>query len=161
MNQISWEPYNGMNGVELARSYDSISADGLNSWMRPFLPPYGEVLDIGAGSGRDAYWFSKQGLSVTCVEPAQTMREAIENKRKFDANLNIVDDSLPRLAQVRKHYKKYDVISLMAVWQHVDPLDRPASFVNLGRLLKYNGCILMTLRHGETPKNRMMLILMR
>ena len=34
----------------------------------------GTVLDIGAGSGRDAAWFSAQGYDVIAVEPSSGMR---------------------------------------------------------------------------------------
>jgi protein-L-isoaspartate O-methyltransferase len=34
----------------------------------------GTVLDVGAGSGRDAAWFAARGHDVVAVEPTSAMR---------------------------------------------------------------------------------------
>ncbi len=38
-------------------------------------PDNGMVLDIGAGSGRDALWFAEHGCQVIALEPAADLRQ--------------------------------------------------------------------------------------
>ena len=40
-----------------------------------FVPPGGQILDIGCGSGRDSLYFLQAGYEVTAVDPSPTMRE--------------------------------------------------------------------------------------
>jgi SAM-dependent methyltransferase len=47
----------------------------LNHWLLDLIPQTpGTVLDVGAGSGRDAAWFALQGHDVVAVEPSNSMR---------------------------------------------------------------------------------------
>ena len=57
------------------RQYESISFADVHGWaMHLFLPPPARVLDIGAGTGRDAAGFAAMGHSVTAVEPTAELR---------------------------------------------------------------------------------------
>ena len=63
------------SAAELAPRYESVSPDELLSWLVDFLPVApGLVLDIGAGTGRDAAWFTEKGYKVIAVEPSGGMR---------------------------------------------------------------------------------------
>jgi protein-L-isoaspartate O-methyltransferase len=54
---------------DLVGRYEAVDAANLHNWLRGLLPDTpGTVLDIGAGSGRDAAWFSAQGYDVIAVE---------------------------------------------------------------------------------------------
>jgi Tellurite resistance protein TehB len=54
---------------DLVGRYEAVDPANLHNWLRGLLPDTpGTVLDIGAGSGRDAAWFSAQGYDVIAVE---------------------------------------------------------------------------------------------
>src|SRR6478672_8863912 len=60
---------------DLVRRYGGVNPAALHNWLKGLLPDApGTVLDIGAGSGRDAAWFSAQGYDVIAVEPSSGMR---------------------------------------------------------------------------------------
>ena len=74
--------YEGDAGRSLAVRYESLDPEKLHADIlhccHPRLPA--SVIDIGAGSGRDAAWFASKGYSVLAVEPSATMRE--EGRRR-------------------------------------------------------------------------------
>jgi SAM-dependent methyltransferase len=78
------------------------------------------VLDVGAGSGRDAAWFAANGYDVVAVEPSDAM---LAHARKLHPSSRIhwVSDSLPDLANVRRLGLSFNLILLSAVWMHIPP----------------------------------------
>ena len=60
---------------ELLHRYESISFDDAQHWVMHLIPrdPC-RVLDIGAGTGRDAAGFAGMGHQVVAVEPTEAMR---------------------------------------------------------------------------------------
>lgn len=64
-----------------AAEYDRLDPAAMYKPLLPFLPATGsDVLDIGAGSGRDAQWLAAQGYRVVAVEPSAGLRAYIEEK---------------------------------------------------------------------------------
>ena len=50
------------NAAELVSRYEAVDPAKLNQWLLDLIPQTpGTVLDVGAGSGRDAAWFALQG----------------------------------------------------------------------------------------------------
>ena len=65
---------------DLVGRYEAVDPVKLHGWLKGLLPDApGAVLDVGAGSGRDAAWFSAQGYDVIAVEPSSGIRS--EGKR--------------------------------------------------------------------------------
>jgi len=61
--------------AEVAARYESISAADVNRWLIDLLPPRPAcVLDVGAGTGRDAAWLLSLGYEVLAVDPSAEMR---------------------------------------------------------------------------------------
>lgn len=59
----------------LLKQYENVSFETVHSAYLDLLPPAPAiVLDIGAGSGRDAAYFADQGHEVYAVEPTQALR---------------------------------------------------------------------------------------
>lgn len=105
------------------------------------------MLDVGAGSGRDAAWLAGLGHQVLAVEPSATFRA--EGARLHpDPKIAWTCDQLPDLTSVRAQTTTFGVILLSAVWQHVAPKDRPAAFRTLEGLLAPGGLLLISLRLG-------------
>ena len=86
---------------EISSRYESIRADVVNGWLIDLLPDAPAlVLDIGAGSGRDAAWFASRGYEVIAIEPSQAMRaEAV--RLHPSAPIRWISDGLPDLDYTR------------------------------------------------------------
>ncbi|MCE6967421.1 methyltransferase domain-containing protein [Cereibacter sphaeroides] len=150
----SWQAYEGDEGRRLAESYESLDPEDLNAWFKPFLPAApAAILDVGAGSGRDAAWLARMGHQVVAVEPSAAMR-AEGARRHSDGRMTWIDDSLPGLDQVLRLGCAFDVILVSAVWMHVASPDRRRAFRKLTGLLKPGGLLLITLRHGPAVPGR-------
>ena len=139
---------------EAAALYESVDADELNRWLLDLLPEQpGCVLDVGAGSGRDADWLAGLGHQVVAVEPDWAMRwqaEEIRPQRGFE----LLPDRLPALSETLRTGLAFDLILLNAVWMFVPPRDRERAFRKLVTLLKPSGVIAFTLRQGPLDPGR-------
>lgn len=142
---------------EAADRYESLAFRDVHGWLIYLLPEATEslVLDIGAGSGRDAAWFARRGHEVIAVEPSAAMRR--EGQRRHpNPRIHWVDDRLPALAKVSRLGTDFDIILLSAVWVHVPPMDRARAFRKLVNQLKPGGLLAITLRHGPADPDRAM-----
>ena len=71
---IDW--YDANAEIVLGR-YEAIPADKVHGWLADLLPAApATILDVGAGSGRDAAWLAAKGHDVIAVEPSANMRAA-------------------------------------------------------------------------------------
>jgi len=152
--QLVTEFYNN-NAEDLVSRYESISFETVHQIALPYLPtPPAAVLDIGAGSGRDAAWFAENGYQVTAVEPAERMIELAQATHQ--QGINWVCDSLPQLGQLSNYNEFFDVILLSGVWMHIRPEDRSASLAKMHQLNKIGGILILSLRHGLLEQDRPM-----
>src|SRR6516225_9694738 len=111
------------------------------------------LLDIGAGTGRDAAWFARQGQDVIAVEPSNSMR-AEGQRLHADPRVRWMDDQLPELSVLGRLGISFDLVMLNAVWQHVAPSDRERAFRKMARFVKSGGLLTITLRLGPAPADR-------
>jgi SAM-dependent methyltransferase len=140
----------------LIGQYESISFEQCHQPELHVLPNVPcRVLDVGAGSGRDAAWFADRGHSVLAVEPTAALRTAAMALHPSES-IEWLDDSLPELAIVRSRNQLFDLILLNAVWMHLDASDRPAGMLALAALLSNDGTLVISLRHGPLPVGRRM-----
>jgi SAM-dependent methyltransferase len=123
--------------------------------MYLFPMPPAHVVDVGAGTGRDAAALARAGHYVTAVEPTPEFREAGQ-KRHSGLGLTWVDDGLPELARVSRPADGFDLILLTAVWMHLDAASRAIAMARLAQLVAPTGLIAMSLRHGPVPPGRRM-----
>ena len=139
---------------QLADRYETVPSERIHHWLRDLLPSKpATVLDVGAGTGRDAAWLASEGHDVVAVEPSSGMRAAAR-KRYADRPIQWLTDSLPGLDRTFKSGLSFDVILLSAVWMHVAPSDRARAFRKLITLLKPGGLLAITLRTGPTEPER-------
>ena len=111
------------------------------------------ILDVGAGSGRDAAWLADQGHEVVAVEPAGAMA-AYGRTLHPSPRIRWIDDRLPGLKRVHELGLSFDGVILSAVWMHVPPADRSRAFRKLVILLKPGGFMFFALRHGPSDDGR-------
>ncbi|WP_420013573.1 class I SAM-dependent methyltransferase [Tateyamaria sp.] len=104
---------------------------GVTHW---FPPPPARVLDVGAGTGRDAAWFASLGYDVDCVEPDRSL---------WPDGAAWGQDALPDLEGVTG---PYDLITICAVWHLVPEPAWRAAFARLGDLASSEGRLILSLR---------------
>ena len=143
------------NAEKLTEQYNSVAFENVHQDWLTAIPEKGFVLDIGAGSGRDARFLAAKGLSVVAVEPAEGIRERAQ-QYTINQSVHWLDDKLPELRQVFSLQTKFDLILLSAVWMHIVPSERERCIRKLGSLLKANGKIVISLRHGDFHDERTM-----
>ncbi len=148
---VDWYEANAETAVT---QYEGLAAGAVHLWLSDLLPGApAAILDIGAGSGRDAAWLSAKGYDVVAVEPSASMRAA---GAAIHAQIPIrwINDRLPALATVSRSGLSFDLILLSAVWMHLPPSDRPRAFRKIVNLLKPGGVLAITLRDGPADRAR-------
>jgi SAM-dependent methyltransferase len=110
------------------------------------------TLEIGAGTGRDAAWLADRGHTVLAVEPTAEMRE-VGMRLHPSPNIEWVDDGLPDLASLSGR-EPFDLITLTAMWMHLDRTDRERAMPRLAALAKTGAVMAMLLRHGPVGDGR-------
>ncbi len=139
---------------EAAARYESVDASRINEWLLDFLPPKpAAVLDVGAGSGRDAAWLASLGYDVLAAEPDRVMREEMRRWHP-EIRFELIADRLPELAKTFRSGLSFDFILVNAVWMFVAPTVRERAFRKLVTLLKPRGVIALTLREGPLETDR-------
>ncbi|MCW5702744.1 MAG: methyltransferase domain-containing protein [Bradyrhizobium sp.] len=115
----------------------------------------GKILDIGAGTGRDAAWFAAMGHHVVAVEPTAPLRNAAIALHP-SPRIEWLDDRLPDLDPLRARGERFDLVMLTGVWMHLDEAQRDRAMPNLAALTKPGAAISMMIRHGPVPSGRRM-----
>ena len=149
---VEWYEKNAAGVVE---RYERHNPEMLHDWLKDLLPSKPSmVLDVGAGTGRDAAWLASMGHEVVAVEPSAAMRDHA-NKQHPNSPICWFPDKLPNLKGIMRSGLSFDFILLSAVWMHVPKgNDRERAFRKLVSLLKPGGVIAISLRMGPTEKKR-------
>ncbi len=149
----TWTSYEDHAGA-YAALYESLAFETIHASILDLIPdgPL-RVLDMGAGSGRDAAWFEARGHEVVACEPSPAMRQEAVRIRPV-SKVRWLPDALPDLATLSRSGVSFDFILVAGVWMHVAPADRPRAFRKLAALLAPGGRLAISLRHGPDPENR-------
>lgn len=99
------------NAEKLTEQYNSVAFENVHQDWLTAIPEKGFVLDIGAGSGRDARFLAAKGLSVVAVEPAEGIRERAQ-QYTINQSVHWLDDKLPELRQVFSLQTKFDQLPI-------------------------------------------------
>lgn len=126
-----------------ADRYDSVTFEAVHPHVLPYLPSSGRVLDVGAGSGRDARFMAAFGLKVTAVEPSAGLRSL---GARNSGGAIWIDDRLPDLESIAKKTERFDLVLCSAVLMLVAPTDLTKSFATLSELLVPAGKLAINLR---------------
>lgn len=155
-NEISGTSGYRKNARVLSAQYESIRFNDVHSGVQHLYPNQAcIVLDIGAGSGRDAAALAERGHRVVAVEPVAEFRREGKQRHPHSA-IEWVNDSLPELKLMRQRNQRFDLILLTAVWMHLDQAKRKVAMASIVELLVEGGLLSMTLRHGPIPNDRVM-----
>jgi 2-polyprenyl-3-methyl-5-hydroxy-6-metoxy-1,4-benzoquinol methylase len=154
--RVSGTEHYAEEAPDLLKRYESISfADTHRSVLQLIPNEPCRVLDIGAGTGRDAAGFAGLGHRVVAVEPTEEMRRGAMALHPSPL-IEWLDDSLQDLATVLARGEQFDVVMLTAVWMHLDQQQRRRAMPNVAALVRDGGAMTMTLRHGPVPPGRRM-----
>jgi 2-polyprenyl-3-methyl-5-hydroxy-6-metoxy-1,4-benzoquinol methylase len=138
------------NADKFIDQYEAISAVKVHKEWLHFLPATKSlILDVGAGSGRDAAWFADQGHEVVAIEPSDILRTKAQNLH-LSLSIQWINDTLPALKETYKLGLKFDIILLSAVWIHIASSNRERAFRKVANLLKPGGKLIISLRHGKS-----------
>ena len=132
---------------------EAVDFEAMQAPTRHLLPAApARILDIGAGSGRDAAAFAALGHSVVAVEPMSAFLSAAQALHPASA-IRWVTDDLPDLASLSAD-PPFDYIQALAVWHHLSPDERPRALRRLSGLLTHGGVLALSLRHGPAGMGR-------
>ena len=141
---------------ELIERYESLSfADKHDAVLHLIPSAPAKALDIGAGTGADAAWLAEQGHPVVAVEPTEAFREH-GLKHHPSPLIEWVNDALPHLNRLAHRRHEFSLVMLTAVWMHLDEHERRAAMPVVASLLAPGGVLIMALRHGAVPGDRVM-----
>ncbi|MET3415131.1 class I SAM-dependent methyltransferase [Methylobacterium sp. 1030] len=140
----------------LVIQYESISFEDVHGGsLQCFPSPPANLLDIGAGTGRDAAGFAALGYRVTAVEPTAELRNHAM-KLHPSSDIEWIDDGLPDLEHISQRNERYHVVMLTAVWMHLDEGQRRRAMPRVCALIHPGGSMMLSLRHGPVPVGRRM-----
>ena len=140
----------------LFERYESRDAAAVHApWVTYFPKAPARILDIGAGTGRDAAWFASLGHSVLAVEPVDELRTRAA-KLHPEPQITWLADILPDLNTTKARGETFDMILMHAVWMHLTEEERRIGMTSVASLLKPGGRLVMSLRHGPIPAGRRM-----
>lgn len=138
-------------GTFVERSEAVSSEELFEPFLDMFPAPPARIVDIAAGTGRDAAWLNQRGYEVTAVEPVAELRDLGMSLHATDG-IDWRDGALPDLVLSPAPERGFDVALLSAVWQHLDDRDRARSMPNIADLTADGGLVLISLRQGpSTP----------
>jgi len=144
------------NHEQLSGEYNSVAFESVHKDWLEYLPEKkGLVMDVGAGSGRDALWLEKQGYRVVAVEPVKEFAQYFKRSNPY-SRIHWCQDALPALALLNAYKNQVSLVLLSAVWMHLTSQERAQSFQRLSQLNMSEGLLIITLRHGKSPDERIM-----
>lgn len=146
----------GETAAKLVGPYETIVFEDVHADVLHLFPAApSRVIDIGAGTGRDAAALAALGHAVTAVEPTPELRN--HSKALHAASpITWIDDALPDLAIVRGLGATFDLVLLTGVWMHLDLPQRQRGMPAVAGLLAPGGVMSIRLRHGPVPPGRRM-----
>lgn len=132
--------------------YTSVRFEDVQRGVLAHLPvPGSRILDVGAGSGRDAFALAERGYIVTAVEPAVLLQRWARN-RPVSGKVEWVEDRLPDLVKLRTLKLYFDFILCSAVLMHLPATQLRRSMSSFRELLVVGGTLAISVR-GKRPSD--------
>lgn len=146
----------GETATERVAQYEAVTFEQVHREVLHLFPEQpADILDVGAGTGRDAAALAARGHRLVAAEPTAELRLAGE-RLHAGRGIRWVDDALPGLAGLGTAGERFDLILLSAVWMHLTADERPSAMDALARLLAPGGRVVLSLRYGPVPPGRRM-----
>jgi SAM-dependent methyltransferase len=143
------QPADDRSYGQSAHLYDLFDRKENVDFFYHYAAPAGEVLDVGAGTGRIALPLAERGVSVWCVEPSPAMRRQFEDKLARRPALRDRIRLLPGEARSFELGRTFPAALLSGCFDHfLDDAERLASLANVGRHLQEGGLLVFDLAPG-------------
>ena len=104
------------------------------------VPKNAEILEIGAGHGRDADYISSKGFTVTVSDVTNSFLKELRAKGYSAEQLDIIQSPAN---------KRYDVVYASAVFLHFTLEDLLLALHNVNHSLKPGGCLAFNVIQGQ------------
>jgi len=157
----SIDAYNAQAGT-LCATYNQLATENVLPGIRSVLPlrnngrNHFDALDLGCGSGRDAFWLASQGFHVVGVDASIEMIRNAWATNQMASLITYIEDEIPSLNRVKMRHQGYDFYLMSAVWMHLDGPERKKTIELMDGLARPGATAYISLRHGTNPKDRPM-----
>ncbi|MGB2696593.1 MAG: class I SAM-dependent methyltransferase [Candidatus Zixiibacteriota bacterium] len=129
-----------MGYEKAAHLYDLFDTKENIEFFYHYASEAGEILDIGAGTGRIAIPLAERGVKVICIEPSPAMRAQFEKKLSARPDISKNIELVPGDAMSFNLNRTFAAAFLSGTFDHfLDDGERLASLKNIGKHLKPNG----------------------
>ncbi|MGD8966448.1 MAG: class I SAM-dependent methyltransferase [Anaerolineae bacterium] len=125
-----------------AHLYDLFDSKENVDFFGHYAALVGEILDIGAGTGRVAMPLAERGIRLVCVEPSPAMRDVFEKKLDRRPDLRDRITLVPCDAASFHLERTFRAAFLSGTFDHfLDPAERLSSLQNIARHLGPGGIL--------------------
>ena len=131
--------------------YESLKTEDVHSsWISSIDFDDKKVLDIGAGSGRDAAYFASKGAQLVVAVDSSYEMLSLAKQKHGDKNIVWVNEFLPNLNSLDTvKLGSFDFILCSAVLMFLDECDQIRSLKTILRLLKVGGTAIITIKSDK------------
>lgn len=158
-NEVSIDPivsHYDRNADRLGQGYESLAFETVHHDLLPYLPELpARVLDVGAGSGRDAGALAARGYDVLAVEPSIKLR-ALGSRFHVFPNLIWRADQLPELGSLEQS-ERFDLVLCSAVWMHLRRDAQRSAMRRIADLCRKRARFCITFRTGMMGEETLVL----
>lgn len=110
----------------------------------------GEILDIGAGTGRIAIPIARRGIKVYCVEPSPAMRREFIKKLSLESDIKDNITLIEGDATSFSFGRTFPAIFLSGCFEHfINDDERILSLLNINKHLILNGILVFDVLIGQ------------
>jgi hypothetical protein len=110
-NLRQWDDFYRLHSADVPHEPSAFAA-----WVRARLPGGGFLVDVGAGTGRDSFWFARHGLDVLATEMSTTAVRQMNGKAARRS-----------LAVEARYNNLYDLRDVLTLGTELANVRRPAA----------------------------------
>lgn len=133
----------------LAEQYESADTAYIQRLILQWIPEGAEVLEIGAGSGRDTSFLMSHGYRITATDPSEKMLNyAVDKHPELTGCLK--QKSMPLDRNDSLLSQQFDAVVCLAVIMHIHDHDLFEFARQQSALLKTNGILILSFSTGRT-----------
>jgi len=119
----------------------------------PLLPPQGQILDFGCGSGRDSLAFARAGFAVLGLDPCAAFVAHLRQESEQQGLVGVLEARLGSVEALAAH-ERFDGIWACASLLHLPKAELPEVLARLAGALKPGGVLYASFKHGSFAGER-------
>ena len=134
--------------------YESLKTEDVHSsWISSIDFDDKKILDIGAGSGRDAAYFASKGTQLVVAVDSSYEMLSLAKQKHGDKKIIWINECLPNLSSLDTvKLGSFDFILCSAVLMFLDESEQITSLKTILRLLKEGGTAVITIKSDKENK---------